>query len=252
MVLKALIVDDEYPSRMELRFQLSQFEDVEIIGEAANAREALSLINALDYDVLFLDVQMPGMSGLDLVRQIKGKENMPKVVFVTAYENYAVPAFEMRAVDYLLKPFESDRLAETIQRLRETAGGTATGTAAAVQSEGKQGNTLSFLLAEKDEKQTPLPLSEIVYVFSEGYNVFVQTQTDRLLTRFTLQELTERLPRDQFFRSHRSYLINIFQVKEISPYFNGAYLLKMKDKEHSQVIVSRSNVKRMKELFSMN
>jgi len=252
MVLKALIVDDEYPARMELRFQLSQFEDIEIIGEAANAREALSLINALDYDVLFLDVQMPGMSGLDLVRQIKGKENMPKVVFVTAYENYAVPAFEMRAVDYLLKPFESERLAETIQRLRESVGGTAAATSVAAPVEGKQGNTLSFLLAEKDEKQTPLPLADIVYVFSEGYSVFVQTQTDRLLTRFTLQELTDRLPRDQFFRSHRSYLINIFQVKEISPYFNGAYLLKMKDKEHSEVIVSRSNVKRMKELFSMS
>ncbi len=252
MVLKALIVDDEYPARMELRFQLSQFEDIEIIGEAANAREALRLINALDYDVLFLDVQMPGMSGLDLVRQIKGKENMPKVVFVTAYENYAVPAFEVRAVDYLLKPFESDRLAETVQRLRESAGSPPAVPLAATQGDAKQGNTLSFLLAEKDDKQTPLPLNEIVYVFSEGYNVFVQTQTDRWLTRFTLQELTDRLPGNQFFRSHRSYLINIFQVKEISPYFNGAYLLKMKDKDHSVVIVSRSNVKRMKELFSMN
>lgn len=259
MVLKALIVDDEYPARMELRFQLGRFDDVEIIGEATNAREALRLIDALDYDVLFLDVQMPGMSGIDLVKQMKGREVMPKVVFVTAYENYAVPAFEMRAVDYLLKPFDGNRLAETIQRLRETVGVGAQSTVSERTEEGeaiarsdKKGATLSFLLTEKDEKQIPLPLSEIIYVFSEGYNVFVQTHSDRLLTRFTLQELTDRLPPDQFFRSHRSYLINIFQVKEISPYFNGAYLLKMKDKDHSEVIVSRSNVKRMKELFSMN
>ncbi len=259
MVLKALIVDDEYPARMELRFQLGRFPDVEIIGEATNAREALRLIDALDYDVLFLDVQMPGMSGIDLVKQLKGREVMPKVVFVTAYENYAVPAFEMRAVDYLLKPFDGNRLAETIQRLRETVGSGGLGPLVERPDGGevvvrgdKKGSTLSFLLTEKDEKQIPLPLTDIVYIYSEGYNVFVQTHSDRLLTRFTLQELTDRLPPEQFFRSHRSYLINIFQVKEISPYFNGAYLLKMKDTDHSEVIVSRSNVKRMKELFSMN
>ncbi|MFZ5817128.1 MAG: LytR/AlgR family response regulator transcription factor [Bacillota bacterium] len=255
MVLKALIVDDEYPARMELRYQLSRFPDVEIIGEATNAREAMRLINALDYDVIFLDVQMPGMTGIELAKQLKGREVMPKVVFVTAFENYAVPAFEIRAVDYLLKPLEEERLAETIQRLRESAGAA---TAATPPEKGEEGERaaerkppLSFLLCEKDEKQIPLPLNEIVYIFSEGYNVFVQTHHDRLLTRYTLQELTERLPPEQFFRSHRSYLVNIFQVKEISPYFNGAYILKLKDKEHSEVIVSRSNVKRMKELFSM-
>jgi two-component system, LytTR family, response regulator len=259
MVLKALIVDDEYPARMELRFQLGNFPDVEIIGEATNAREALRLINALDYDVIFLDVQMPGMTGVELVKQLKGREPMPKVVFVTAYENYAVPAFELRAVDYLLKPFESDRLAETVQRLREAVGAPMAASAAPVaqpekteEEKGDKKPALSFLLTEKDEKQIPLPLGEIVYIFSEGYNVFVQTQSDRMLTRYTLQELTERLPAEQFFRSHRSYLVNIFQVKEISPYFNGAYILKMKDKEHAEVIVSRSNVKRMKELFSMD
>lgn len=255
MVLKALIVDDEYPARMELRFQLSSFPDVEIIGEATNAREALRLIDALDYDVVFLDVQMPGTTGLELVKQLKGRDPMPAVVFVTAYENYAVPAFELRATDYLLKPIEAERLAETIQRLRELKGGGGNGGAGGkekqeeAKSEKKPG--LTFLLTEKDEKQIPLPLNEIVYIFSEGYNVYVQTHTERLLTRYTLQELTERLPSDQFFRCHRSYLVNIFQVKEISPYFNGAYILKMKDKEQSEVIVSRSNVKRMKELFSM-
>ena len=255
MVLKALIVDDEYPARMELRYQLENFPDVEIIGEATNAREALRLINALDYDVIFLDVQMPGMTGVELVKQLKGREPMPKVVFVTAYENYAVPAFELRAVDYLLKPFEGQRLAETVQRLRESAASTE-GEAVPAKAPGEEQTrrqpALSFLMAEKDERQIPVPLSDVVFIFSEGYNVFAQTHADRLLVRYTLQELTERLPAEQFFRSHRSYLVNIFQVKEISPYFNGAYILKMKDKDHSEVIVSRSNVKRMKELFSMS
>ncbi len=251
MTLKALIVDDEYPARMELRFQLENFPDVEIIGEATNAREAQRLIGALDYDVVFLDIQMPGMSGVDLVRQMKGKEPMPQVVFVTAHENYAVDAFEMRAVDYLLKPVETERLAETIQRLRERAGKVERAEEAEARSAEKK-PALSFLLTEKDDKQIPLPLGEIVYIYSEGYNVFVQTYDDKLVTKHTLQELTERLPSDQFFRCHRSYLVNIFQVREISPYFNGAYILKMKDKAHSEVLVSRSNVKRMKELFSMD
>lgn len=257
MVLKALIVDDEYPARMELRYQLGHFPDVEIIGEATNAREAMRLINALDYDVIFLDVQMPGMTGIELAKSLKGREVMPKVVFVTAYETYAVPAFEIRAVDYLLKPLESERLAETVERLRESAGTSAAATTVNEERVEEPGRavekkaSLSFLLCEKNDKQIPLPLNEIVYIFSEGYNVFVQTMSDRLLTRYTLQELTERLPPEQFFRSHRSYVVNIFQVKEISPYFNGAYILKLKDKEHSEVIVSRSNVKRMKELFSM-
>ena len=256
MVLRALIVDDEYPARMELRYQLSQFPDVEVIGEATNAREAMTLINALDYDVIFLDVQMPGMTGLELAKSLKGRPVVPKVVFVTAYENYAVSAFEIPATDYLLKPIEAERLAETIQRLREAkedGAGDGRGEPgdSADRSAAESKPQLTFLMCEKDEKQIPLPLNEIVYIFSEGYNVYVQTYSERLLTRHTLQELTERLPSSQFFRSHRSYLVNIYQVKEISPYFNGAYILKLKDKEHSEVIVSRSNVKRMKQLFSM-
>ena len=241
---------------MELRYQLSQFPDVEIIGEATNGREALRLINALDYDVIFLDVQMPGMTGVELVKQLKGREPMPKVVFVTAYENWAVPAFELRAVDYLLKPFESQRLADTIQRLREAVGRTAAEGSPERQEEGeapvRRPATVTFLMAERDERQIPVQLQDVVYIFSEGYNVFAQTYSERLLVRHTLQELTERLPPEMFFRSHRSYLVNILQVKEISPYFNGAYLLRMKDKEQSEVIVSRANVKRMKELFSMS
>ncbi|HWI62906.1 MAG TPA: LytTR family DNA-binding domain-containing protein [Symbiobacteriaceae bacterium] len=255
MVLKALIVDDEYPARMELRYQLESFPDVEIIGEATNAREALRLIGALDYDVIFVDVQMPGMTGVEMVKQLKGRQPMPKVVFVTAFENYALPAFELRAVDYLLKPFESQRLADTVQRLREAVGAQqADGTPAAPEAEEpvRRQAALSFLMAEREDKQVPVPLGDVVYIFSEGYNVFAQLHGERLLVRYTLQELTERLPPEQFFRSHRSYLVNIFQVKEISPYFNGAYILKMKDKDQSEVIVSRSNVKRMKELFSMS
>lgn len=252
MPIRTLIVDDEYPARMELRFRLGQHPDIEVIGEAASGREALALIDALDYDVVFLDVQMPGMSGVDLARKLRARERVPKVVFVTAYETYALPAFEIRAVDYLLKPFDDQRLAETVARLRELAGPQPTPVADALGDNDPDRKASSqWVVCEKDGRSIPVPVTEIVYIYSEGYNVFVVTHAERYITRGTLQELTERLPVEIFFRSHRSYLVNIFQVKEISPYFNGAYLLRMKDKEQSEVIVSRSNVKRLKELFSM-
>lgn len=251
MVLKALIVDDEYPAREELRFRLEKYEDVEIIGEATNAREAMRLIEALDYDVVFLDVQMPGVNGMDLARQLRARPVPPRLVFVTAHDHYAVPAFEMRAVDYLLKPFDEDRLAETIQRLREAHQGPRATEEAARSEERRAAPIATWVMAERDDRQIPVPFSDIVFIFSEGYNVYLQTASERLVTRYTLQELTDRLPSDQFFRCHRSYLVNIYQVKELSPYFNGAYLLRMKDKAHSEVLVSRANVKRLKELFSI-
>ncbi|MDA8146491.1 MAG: response regulator, partial [Thermaerobacter sp.] len=114
MSLKALLVDDEYPSRNELRFRLERYPEIEVVGEAANAREALQLCSAMDYDVVFLDIQMPGMDGVELAQALRAGGKNPKVVFVTAYEEYAVNAFKVRATDYLLKPFDDARLDDTV------------------------------------------------------------------------------------------------------------------------------------------
>lgn len=253
MTIRALIVDDEYPAREELRYLLATHDNVEIIGEAANAREALQLIQAMNYDVIFLDIHMPGMNGIELSQLLKERPSQPAVVFVTAHEEYAVPAFAVEATDYLLKPVSAGRLAETIRRLRN---GQTSGRADEPEEEAeapvRRGPELAWVLAEKEGRQIPIPRDEVVYLLAEGQNVFIQTHGERLLTRFTLQELTERLPPHQFFRCHRSYLINLFQVREMGPYFNGAYLVKMKDKGHSEVLVSRANVKRLKELFAMD
>src|SRR5690606_30636901 len=118
-VIRALIVDDEYPARAELRYHLSRHDDVEITGEAVTAREALRLIGGLEYDVVFLDIAMPGLSGIDLAKEIRGAGQPPWVVFVTAYDDFAVKAFEARALDYILKPITADRVAEALDRVRE-------------------------------------------------------------------------------------------------------------------------------------
>lgn len=251
-VLRALIVDDEFPARAELRYRLGKFPDVEVVGEAATAREALQLIGALAYDVLFLDVQMPGLSGIDLAKELRERSGTPpRVVFVTAYDEYAVEAFGTRAVDYLLKPVDDARLAETIERLREDRyeparplrvddGGAPVGL-----------DCLIWVPTDREGKTIPVALDDVVFISAEGENVFVHTGAETLRIRFTLQYLAERLPADRFFRCHRSYIVNTYQVKEIVPYFNGTYLLGMKDRNHTKVPVSRGNAKRLKQMFGL-
>lgn len=248
--LRALIVDDEYPARAELRFRLSRYPDVEVVGEAATAREALQLLAALEYDVLFLDVHMPGLNGLELARQLREGQRgaAPSVVFVTAYDEYAVDAFGTRAVDYLLKPVDEERLADTIARLREEHGLVRAGEETAA---GDGASCLVWIPTEKDGKTIPVALDEVIFISAEGENVFVHTGAETLRTRFTLHQLHERLPADRFFRCHRSYIINVYQVREIIPYFSGTYLLGMKDRNRTRVPVSRGNAKRLKQLFGL-
>ncbi len=244
MSLKALVVDDEEPARKELRYRLGAFPDVEVVGEAAGAREALQLCSAVSYDVLFLDIQMPGADGIELAEEIrKTAKGSPHIVFVTAFEEYAVKAFQVRALDYLLKPFDDARLEETIFRLLGKDSGKRDGK--------KVQNFLEWVPTEKNGTTIPIPVTDIIYLMTERDYVYVQTFNEKLITRFTMQELTERLPSKVFFRCHRSFMVNVHQIKEIIPYINGAYILKMKDKIHSEVTVSRGRVKHLKELFSL-
>lgn len=242
--MRALIVEDEYPARMELRYQLEAYRDqIEVVGEAQSAREALQLIAALEYDVVFLDIQMPGMSGTELAQAVRSLRPRTRVVFVTAHEEHALQAFELNAVDYLLKPISQDRFHETMRRLM--------GRPAAETAAPPVENRLAFVACEVDGKTIPVAVDDIVFISAEREVIYLHTERERLPTRYTLQELADRLPPEHFFRTHRSFIANIRQVREIMPYFNGTYLLKMKDKNHSEVVVSRSNVKRLRELFNL-
>ncbi|MHB1610917.1 MAG: LytR/AlgR family response regulator transcription factor [Sulfobacillus sp.] len=243
-MLKALIVEDEYPARQELRYLLEPYQDqLEVIGEAQSVKEALRLIEAMDYDVVFLDVQMPGANGLELARQLKTLKPSLRVVFVSAHENYAVDAFAIQVVDYLLKPVSSDRMAETMRRLLAPEEGNDKPKDAIP--------ALAWVPCEVNGHTIPVAVGDIIYATAERDIIYICTVQDRYPTRFTLQELQERLPPETFLRTHRSFIANLHQVKEIMPYFNGTYLLKMKDKPQSEVVVSRSNVRRVKELFNI-
>ncbi len=255
MKLKALIVDDEYPARQELRYLLSNFDNVEIVGEATNAHEALALIKALDYQVLFLDVSMPGMTGLELGAAIQELPKQPHVIFVTAYDEYAVQAFEVNAVDYLLKPVEPSRLKKAVDKvIKAYQEAPANSEEAEKKDIGKQKPDpaqikIDRIPAEKQGKTVLVAESDIFYAFTEQDYIYIKTYNDKLLTRFTLKELEARLNPQVFFRTHRCYLVNLHKVREIVPFFNGTYNLVVEDKVNSEVPVSRAQAKKLRKIL---
>lgn len=260
MVLKALIVDDEYPARQELRFMLGRFDNIEIVGEATSATEALALIRAMDYQVLFLDINLPGMSGLQLGAAIQELPRPPFVIFVTAYDEHALGAFEVNAVDYLLKPIDEKRLKRAIDRVikaqqervsYEPIG--VSGVLAPDTSKLTKVNAdeikINRIPAEKLGKTILVDIGEIFYAFTEHDYVYIKTFGDKLFTRFTLKELEVRLGGSMFFRTHRCYIVNLHKVKEIVPFFNGTYNLVLEDKDKSEVPVSRAQAKKLRKIL---
>jgi DNA-binding LytR/AlgR family response regulator len=257
MALRALIVDDEYPARAELRFLLQAFQDrVEVVGEAAHAAEALALLSGLDYQLLFLDIDMPGLSGLDLAQQVQGMTRPPAIVFVTAYDNYALQAFNVNAVDYLLKPFDEKRLHQAMNKVFRSLAVTPPAPAPSRPSGGTEpaGSRLprlDRLLAERAGKTLLVDEKEICYAYAQDDVVYLQLAQERLLTRYTLKELAARLRQPPFFQCHRSFLVNLRKVKEIVPYCNGTYVLLLDDPRKSEVPVSRAQARRLKSLLGM-
>ncbi|NLW06408.1 MAG: response regulator transcription factor [Clostridia bacterium] len=252
MKLRTLIVDDEYPARQELRFMLQQFKDIEVVGEATNAREALNLINALDYTVLFLDINMPGMNGLELSRIIQKRPNPPLVIFVTAYEEYALEAFEVNAVDYLLKPFDEQRLGLAIERVRRLVEQRSQQPPAAKTPPTAENGRLNRLPVEKSGKTILLDQNDLIYACTQGDNIYLKTSAEQYRTRFTLKELETRLDPRLFFRCHRCYIVNLTKIREIVPMINGTYTLIMADGKQSEVPVSRKQARKLKELLGIS
>ena len=243
--LRTLVVDDEKLARDRLTGFLSTLDGVEVVGEAVNGVDALARIVSAEPDLVFLDVQMPGMDGFEVLRALPGRR--PHVVFATAYDDYAIRAFEVQAVDYLLKPFDQRRVAEAVSRVqaRSTA----------------PGPDLEALLQQLDEhrrvrlRQVPvhsgkrilvLPVDEVLWFGVEYRLVYAHTTERPYMTNYTLRELEERLDPEVFFRAHKSSLVNLRHVKEIVPWFGGRYKLAMKDPASSEVALSRKQARALR------
>jgi len=237
--MKAIIIDDERLARQELKNLLAQYKEVEVIAECSDAVQALQKINELKPDVIFCDIQMPGKTGLDLVEEISGAVD---VVFVTAYDEHAIKAFELNAFDYLLKPVQPQRLAETIKKLTVKEGGSKT--------ENTSPLTSSDMVFIKDgDRCWFVKLSDIRLFESEGNYVRVYFDTFRPLILRSLNSLETRLNEKEFFRASRRHIINLSYVASVEQWFNGGLNVKLKDGK--DVEISRRQAVKLKDMMSL-
>lgn len=244
MSIRAIIIDDERLARAELRKLLKDFSEIEIIDEAVNAEEALEKIEQLRPDLIFLDIQMPGKTGFDLLSEL---DRSPQVIFTTAHHEFALKAFEVNALDYLMKPVEPRRLADAIQKLQnaELRGGV---------TEPELANT--GILTEHDqvfvkdgERCWFVKLSEIRLFESVGNYARVYFGANKPLILKSLNALEDRLDNKVFFRTNRKHIVNLRMIEKIEPYFNGGLLLELKGGE--KIEVSRRQTLRFKEMMSL-
>ena len=231
-MIRALLVDDEAPARSELRYLLATHPEVEVVGEAATAVEALKLASAVPYDVVFIDIEMPGLSGLDAARLVHGRARAPQLVFVTAHEQYAIEAFAVEALDYLLKPVDPDRLAQVVRRLGKTPATPATVQKIPVMSGGET------VLLDWDEMH---------YARADGDYCRVHTYDRSYLCTRSLRELEETLPGDRFARIHRSYLVNLGKVAAVKRPGTDRLQLTLDDAKGTELDVARRQSKAVRE-----
>lgn len=247
---RALIVDDEAPARAELRFLLEELGDVQVVGEAANGNEALQLLQAVPYDLVLLDIRMPGTSGLEVAAAARGLPRPPRIVFTTAHPDHAVEAFDLEAADYLVKPFDAERLARAVERALAGADDGAGGRPGSGRGETSSGTAssgdglplpLAKVPVQKDGRTVLVDQHAIVYASAaRGYS-YLKLADERFLVTYSLNELERRL-HGHFFRTHRSYLVNLDHVRELVPDFKGALTCVMNDRQRSRVEVARRQV----------
>ena len=267
MPIRVLIIDDEPLARQELQYLLESIGGVEVVGVGSNGIEAIELIRNHKPDVVFLDVQMPGLDGFGVLKKLLEKKMpLPQVVFATAYDKYAVRAFEVNAVDYLLKPFDRARVSKTVEKAQTRMPSTApdpgdTATAAKLDAllrlvgeatAQPPRNGAGKVVIKAHERLLLVNQQDICFAAIEGGEIAVTTTTvDGQSNCRTLEELSDQLDPAMFWRVHRSFVVNIQHIREVVPWFKSSYQLRMDDAKKTEIPVSRNQTKRLKELFNL-
>lgn len=260
MQINTIIVDDEKPAREELAYLLKGFPEINVIGQGKNGVDAVNLIKEHSPDLVFLDVQMPGLDGFGVLKKlVERKLKMPHVVFATAFDHYAVQAFDVNAVDYVLKPFDKARISKAITRARkalETQIPAADRLEQLVQQLGATARPSSGtpvkVLVKSQQRLLLIDAEDVIWASIQDGDVTVMSKDAEGSSNYrTLEELNAALDSESFWRPHRSFLVNIHHIKEVVPWFKSSYILKMNDKKQTEVPVSRSQIKRMRELFKL-
>lgn len=240
MTLLALIVDDEAPARAELRYLLERHGGVQVVGEAASTREALALASRVEYDVVFLDINMPELTGMDAARELSSWPRRPAVVFVTAHDDHAIQAFGVDAVDYLLKPVSEERLVRCIQRLVAVRGGDGVARRPAPE--------LARVPVTRRGATQLLAHDDILFAEAEGDYCWIATvDGDRLLSSRSMRELEDTLPGTIFFRIHRSYLVNLRKVAALEAVGPGRAQVRLSDPAGTRLEIARRQTKALKQ-----
>lgn len=278
--MRAIIVDDEQLARDELEYMLQRVGNVEIVAQGKNGIEAIDLVRTHQPDVVFLDVQMPGLDGFAVLKKLldKGrKAPLPNIVFATAFDKYAVRAFEVNAIDYVLKPFEEHRIRQAIAKVQHKLDSGLSISAEATHLRGRSTDErLDALVRLLEEHHSPAQTAapgktntgkvvlrvggrmlltdqrDICFASIEEGAISVVTRTlEGQANCRTLEELMEQLSPDLFWRAHRSFVVNIQHIQEVVPWFKSSYQLRMADRRHTEVPVSRAQTKRLRELFNL-
>ena len=270
-LVRAVLVDDEQPARDEMAYLLGQIGGVELVGQADNGLSAIDTILRVQPDVVFLDIQMPGLTGFEVARRLLDVEATPQIVFVTAFDRHAIEAFEVNAVDYLLKPVDPQRLEMALERARrrlasdrpererEPAPLSASGGSILpdqlekiVQLVADRQSRRERLAVKVGERFMLVQADEIVYASMADETITVVTDLHTGTSNYrTLDELQARLDPSIFWRVHRSHLVNINKIKEIVPWFSRNYILRMKDEKSTEIPVSRTQTKRLREYLKL-
>lgn len=251
--INCIIVEDEVPASEELKFILSDYEFLNIIDTAYDGETAVNIIKKKHPRAVFLDINMPAKNGIDVAKEVKLFDSNIEIIFITAYEQHALKAFEINALDYMLKPFDEKRINLTINRLKnKLLVNTQTELPRVVNKIIDKLNTqeknLNKVPCEYQGKIILVSLEDIFFCYTENEKVFVKTFDKSYFINYTMNKLEEKT---NFFRAHRGYIVNLDNIKELYSWFNGTYKLVMNDKENSEIPISRNHVKNLKEILGL-
>lgn len=240
--MKAIIVDDEFLAREELKYFIQNYSNLDIMGEFADGIEVLKFIQNNEVDVIFLDINIPSLDGVLLAKSISKFIKKPYIIFITAYKEHAVEAFEVEAFDYILKPYSESRIISMLKKLESSN--------INEKNASPKNNISNKISLWKNEKIIVVDVDDIYYCLARERITFVFTKNEEYSVNLCISEFYEKLPKNIFFKCHRSYIVNLNKIREIIPWFNNTYNLKLQNIDH-EVPVSRSNIKEFKHLMNI-
>ncbi|MGB9678733.1 MAG: LytR/AlgR family response regulator transcription factor [Thermoanaerobacteraceae bacterium] len=243
-ILKALIIDDEQPARDELKYLLKDYNFIQIIGESENGLEALKKAEELQPEVIFLDINIPKINGCEVAKNLSNFSKPPYIVFITAYDMHALEAFEIGAVDYLLKPISQQRLYKSLEKIKQFF-------ISFNENKNTFENKLEKLAVEKNGRIKLINIKEIIFAKAYSGDTIIKTKNDTFTYKGTIKNLKEILNQENFFRAQKSYIVNINEIIEIIPWFKGTYWIIMNDEIKTQISVSKNQIKNLKHIVGL-